>query len=239
MGSGGATERYKLTLSLEILRDWIALVDEDGWVAREQILGEESRSKVPSEFQTQYPSYANPPTLAMTVTSFIHRLRKNADESMMDAALGMNIPNTGSFTPSSGVLALPSLHLKNPALAQAYLKNIYPSLRRHYLWFRRTQKGLLKPFGRTPPNKVEAYRWRGRTNDHVLTSGLDDYPRAKPPHSGELHVDLISWVAFFARTMGEISEYLGLEDDLKEYKKHEKGALANLDGECRELAGHS
>jgi mannosyl-oligosaccharide glucosidase len=32
--------------SLEILADWIALIDEDGWVAREQILGEESRSKV-------------------------------------------------------------------------------------------------------------------------------------------------------------------------------------------------
>ena len=33
-------------LSLEILKDWVALIDEDGWVGREQILGEESRSKV-------------------------------------------------------------------------------------------------------------------------------------------------------------------------------------------------
>lgn len=32
--------------SLEILKDWIDLIDEDGWVAREQILGEEARSKV-------------------------------------------------------------------------------------------------------------------------------------------------------------------------------------------------
>ena len=31
--------------SLEILKDWIDLVDDDGWVAREQILGEEARSK--------------------------------------------------------------------------------------------------------------------------------------------------------------------------------------------------
>jgi mannosyl-oligosaccharide glucosidase len=31
--------------SLEILKDWINLVDEDGWVAREQILGEEAHSK--------------------------------------------------------------------------------------------------------------------------------------------------------------------------------------------------
>lgn len=32
--------------SLEILKDWIGLIDEDGWVAREQILGDEARSKV-------------------------------------------------------------------------------------------------------------------------------------------------------------------------------------------------
>jgi mannosyl-oligosaccharide glucosidase len=35
-------------LSLEILKDWVNLIDADGWVAREQILGEEARSKVHS-----------------------------------------------------------------------------------------------------------------------------------------------------------------------------------------------
>jgi hypothetical protein len=34
------------SFSLEILKDWIGLIDDDGWVAREQILGEEARSKV-------------------------------------------------------------------------------------------------------------------------------------------------------------------------------------------------
>lgn len=33
-------------LSLEILESWMNLVDESGWIAREQILGEEPRSKV-------------------------------------------------------------------------------------------------------------------------------------------------------------------------------------------------
>jgi len=33
--------------SLEILKDWIDLIDDEGWIAREQILGEEARSKVP------------------------------------------------------------------------------------------------------------------------------------------------------------------------------------------------
>ena len=63
----------------------------------------------------------------------------------------------------------------------------------------------------------------------MLTSGLDDYPRAKPPHQGELHVDLMSWVGFFARTMGEVADYLNEADDLKEYERHERGVLANLD----------
>jgi hypothetical protein len=39
--------------SLEILKDWINLIDEDGWVAREQILGEEARSKVSLKWQYQ------------------------------------------------------------------------------------------------------------------------------------------------------------------------------------------
>lgn len=37
--------------SLEILKSWIDLIDENGWVAREQILGEEARSKVASLYQ--------------------------------------------------------------------------------------------------------------------------------------------------------------------------------------------
>jgi mannosyl-oligosaccharide glucosidase len=36
-------------LSLEILKNWVDLIDEDGWVAREQILGEEARSKVSTQ----------------------------------------------------------------------------------------------------------------------------------------------------------------------------------------------
>ena len=172
----------------------------------------------------------------MTVTGFIRRLRAHTDASMLDSALGFDAPPT-SFSPTGPTSSLPSLHLDHPSLAHSYLTGIYPSLRRHYQWFRRTQRGQLRPYGRTPTSKTEAYRWRGRTADHVLTSGLDDYPRAKPPHSGELHLDLMSWMGFFARTMGEISEFLGLEEDRAEYAKHEKGILANLDGRLHTSLG--
>ncbi|KAJ9094479.1 hypothetical protein QFC21_006018 [Naganishia friedmannii] len=224
-------------LALEILKSWIGLIDENGWVAREQILGEEARSKVPQEFQTQYPSYANPPTLPMAVTGYIRRLkaaeRKRAEagqaaavDGLLEAQLGFGQLPLGQPASSS---ALITAHLDSPALASSYLHSIYPALRRHYLWFRRTQRGQLREWGRRATSRVEAYRWRGRTEHHVLTSGLDDYPRAAKPHVGELHVDLMSWMGFFARTMRDVAEYLGEEDDAVEYRRHERGILANLE----------
>lgn len=189
-------------------------------MGREQILGEEARSKVPAEFRVQYPTNANPPTLAMAVTSFITRLKEVEANNLLSAQLGLPATNPAN-----------SRYLSSPSEARSYLLSIYPALRRHYLWFRRTQKGQLKEWGRRPPSRMEAYRWRGRTEHHVLTSGLDDYPRALPPHVGELHVDLISWMGFFARTMGEIAEYLEIEDDLAEYQRNEKNVIANIDGQ--------
>lgn len=209
-------------LSLEILRDWINLIDNDGWVAREQILGEEARSKVPEKFQTQYPSYGNPPTLCMAVTAYIERLRE-AGVTLDD------LDDNANLSPSSAE-ALASLHIDSPALARTYLTSIYAKLKLHYEWFRSTQRGQIREWGRQARSRSEAYRWRGRSETHVLTSGLDDYPRAQPPHLGELHVDLISWMAFFSRTMGEIAEYLREEDDLAEFQQHYEAIVANIEG---------
>lgn len=160
----------------------------------------------------------------LALTKYIAKLKAQTDTNILDSQLGFNSDVQLKVTDD-----IADAHLNNPDLAESYLRSIYPALRRHYLWFRRTQKGQLREWHRRPRSKTEAYRWRGRTEEHVLTSGLDDYPRAKPPHSGELHVDLMSWVGFFARTMGEVAEYLDEADDLKEYRKHERGVLANLD----------
>ncbi|KAG5219940.1 glycoside hydrolase family protein [Salix suchowensis] len=110
---------------LEILKDWIGLIDEDGWVAREQILGEEARSKVPVEFQTQVPTYANPPTLTIAVTAFIERLKVQSsgpsshDLGMDYSAGGSQIP-LRTDSPKSG-----SKYLESPEHAMAFLKSIY------------------------------------------------------------------------------------------------------------------
>ncbi|KAM0791195.1 hypothetical protein ACM66B_005677 [Microbotryomycetes sp. NB124-2] len=211
-------------LSLEILKSWINLIDEDGWVGREQILGEEARSKVPPDFVAQYPSYGNPPTLTKAVTAYISRLRK-AGKSLA-ADLDQVEPDLSSF---SSAQTLSSLHVETPALARDYLLSIYDKLKRHYEWFRSTQRGQIREWGRQARSRREAYRWRGRSKTHVLTSGLDDYPRAQPPHLGELHVDLISWMGFFAKTMSEIAEFLEQEDDLAEFEGHYTAIVQNID----------
>ncbi|KAI0033259.1 glycoside hydrolase [Vararia minispora EC-137] len=213
--------------SLEILKDWINLIDEDGWVAREQILGEEARSKVPPEFQTQVPNYANPPTLTMAVTAFIDRVRA-LSFGPSDAELGMEFGTRGIQMPlSAAKTSTPGRFYLDHKEAMTYLRSIYAPLRRHYDWFRRTQRGQLKQYGRRPRSRTEAYRWRGRSATHVLTSGMDDYPRG-PASAGELHLDLHSWVGFFSRTMREIAEFLGEEDDRVLFAEIEQAVKDNL-----------
>ena len=214
-------------LSLEILKSWIDLVDEDGWVAREQILGEEARSRVPAEFQTQYPLYANPPTLAMTVTSFIDRLaRTHGDIFPLDAS---TVSEPGQTVLGGQGSHTSSRYLDDAVLARSFLNGIYPKLRRHYLWLRHTQRGQIREWDRTARARGEAFRWRGRTKDHVLTSGLDDYPRAATPHVGELHLDLMSWMGAFAEAMTKVARAIGEQDDADEYEASHRGIIQNLD----------
>ncbi|KAH7915973.1 glycoside hydrolase [Hygrophoropsis aurantiaca] len=214
-------------LSLEILKDWINLIDENGWVAREQILGEESRSKVPPQFQTQVPTFANPPTLTMAVTAFINRLKAQTDGPSI-ADLGMDYDIGGSQVPVAAQFELQgNVHLSYTHGLE-FLRSIYHPLKRHYDWFRRTQRGQIKQYGRKARSRTEAYRWRGRSEQHVLTSGMDDYPRG-PPHAGELHLDLISWMGFFTRTMRGISEFIGETDDAASFAEIEKAIIDNID----------
>ncbi|KAJ2750789.1 Processing alpha glucosidase I, partial [Coemansia sp. BCRC 34490] len=56
-------------------------------------------------------------------------------------------------------------------------------------------------------NAAYGFRWRGRTMDHTLTSGIDDYPRARPPSTGELHVDLFSWVMYMEMVNAELATF--------------------------------
>lgn len=251
---------YDADIALEILKSWFALIDEDGWIAREQILGPEARSKVPKEFRTQFPHYANPPTLMLLLSNILNKFQEahdlSSESAFHDPQLHShnrrkikhkhNKHNNNGFVEdkinkrgnadvdsdeaiTEEDIALGRAHWKSAVLLKSYLKKIYPQLQLHYDWFRRTQKGDIKEWGREAFSKKEGYRWRGRTPNHCLTSGLDDYPRAKTPHTGELHVDLLSWIGMMTRSMKQLAEFLELKDDAADYAEIEEGIIHNID----------
>ena len=205
---------WDMDLTLDIVRSWFRLMDEDGWIGREQILGAEARTKVPQEFQVQYPHYANPPTLFLVLESFMDKIKAKSAEGLDSSDPYDNVRN---------------YQLRHSEQAIEYLKDFYPLLKRHYYWFRKTQWGDVKSYDRSAFSTKEAYRWRGRTVEHILTSGLDDYPRSQPPHPGELHLDLISWMGMMTRSMRRIAETLGEKDDAKDFQGFETGIIHNID----------
>lgn len=202
--------------SLEIVKSWFSLMDEDGWIAREQIIGAEARSKVPPEFTVQYPHYANPPTLFLILESFMDKV--NANKAL-----------TAKKTSEGATEDIRSAYVQHPELGEEYIRTFYPLLKKHYFWYRRTQRGEISNYDREAFSTKEAYRWRGRSLQHVLTSGLDDYPRAQPPHPGELHVDLISWMGMMTRSIRRIAEALGETDDAEEFAGYENAIERNID----------
>ncbi|OCT57331.1 hypothetical protein XELAEV_18003710mg [Xenopus laevis] len=78
--------RWSPALAWQSLVHWLDLMNADGWIPREQILGSEARSKVPDEFVIQKSENANPPTLFLalrqllankeTVGDAVHLLRR-------------------------------------------------------------------------------------------------------------------------------------------------------------------
>ncbi|KAL8382160.1 hypothetical protein RB595_006105 [Gaeumannomyces hyphopodioides] len=201
---------WDLDLAVSVLRSWLSLMDSDGWIGREQILGPEARSKVPAEFQVQFPHYANPQTLALLFPIILEKMVK----------------------PSS-YRGNPSRYLTDPdGAGEKMLRELYGLLSKHYAWFRRTQAGNFSTIYPRPEGAVatgEGYRWRGRTPQHTLTSGLDDYPRADPPHPAELHVDALAWVGATSSALARLAAHLGESADAETYERHHEAVLRNLD----------
>ncbi|PSS26953.1 Mannosyl-oligosaccharide glucosidase [Actinidia chinensis var. chinensis] len=59
--------RWDLRICLDIIGHWLDLMNVEGWIPREQILGAEALSKVPEEFVLQHPTNGNPPTLFLVL----------------------------------------------------------------------------------------------------------------------------------------------------------------------------
>lgn len=62
---------WDIDIELDIICHWFDLLNVEGWIPREQILGVEALSKVPEEFVTQHNSNANPPTFFLTLRKLL------------------------------------------------------------------------------------------------------------------------------------------------------------------------
>jgi mannosyl-oligosaccharide glucosidase len=198
---------WDLDLALEVVRSWLSLMDNDGWIAREQILGLESRVKVPKDFVVQYPDISNPPMMFWIVEKYIDMLSGKLEYKGHESA-----------------------YLTGKDESEKLLEELYPLLKRHYNWFRKSQQGdLLAHATLLDVYPMEAYRWRGRKPGSNYASGLHDFPRAEPPHMTELHVDALCWVGVMARTLAVVAKHSKNSEDLASLQGQYKGIKQNID----------
>lgn len=135
--------RWDRRLSLEIIKSWISRIDENGWIAREQIPGEEARSKVPTEYRVQNPRYANPPALLLALLSI-----------------------SESLNPKEDTLDMETLKLLFPG----FKKNLEWYLKTQIGKLHPQGKSLLST-KHVSEEQMAFFRWRGRSKHHTLTSG--------------------------------------------------------------------
>lgn len=71
--------RWDLRISMDIIGHWFDLMNIEGWIPREQILGLEARSRVPFEFVVQHNENANPPTMFLPLKNIVKELVSRGD----------------------------------------------------------------------------------------------------------------------------------------------------------------
>ncbi|KAJ8112508.1 hypothetical protein OPT61_g5140 [Boeremia exigua] len=196
---------WDVDLAMEVIRSWLATMDNDGWIAREQAVGAEAESGAPSDALTQFPHIANPPTLFAVVSRFIDILQGN----------------TKYYGHESTLL--------KPDAGRKFVTELYPLLKKHYEWWRKSQSGDVEIHSIPSANLNEGYRWRGRTPETNIASGLDDYPRPEPPDITELHVDALCWVGLMSRTLEKIAFFTEATHDAFTYQNHIRGVKTNLE----------
>ena len=188
--------KWDINLSMEILSHWMSKINEEGWVGREQILGDEARSRVPKEYITQNTEYSNPPAPILPILMITMQVTKQ-------------IPDDANF------------------VFRKRLQDMYGHLKRHFGWFLANQRAKLLS-SEADESVPFLFRWRGRSGHHTLTSGLDDYPRGDVPSEFELHVDLLSWMALLARSLGQMATALDITESDYDYDGIVAEAKANL-----------
>lgn len=193
-------------LAMDVFRNWLSLMDDQGWIAREMVLGPEAEFATPADFHIQFPHIANPPTMFMVISRFVDMLQGTSKYYGHD-----------------------SWYLTKADAGKAFIAEVYPLLKKHYEWFRHSQSGDVEAHSVPSANLNEGYRWRGRTPEFNYASGLDDYPRAEPPDISELHLDALCWVGLMAEVLAKIAPFVEKDSDLVTYENHVRGVKTNLE----------
>ncbi|CAK9795342.1 Mannosyl-oligosaccharide glucosidase GCS1 [Anthophora plagiata] len=71
---------WDLEIELDIINHWFDLMNVEGWIPREMILGQEALAVVPEEFVIQENTNANPPTFFLT----LHFILKHKQEEILE-----------------------------------------------------------------------------------------------------------------------------------------------------------
>lgn len=67
---------WNAELTKDIISHWLDLINVDGWIPREQILGPDARERVPAEFIVQKDTNGNPPTFFLTFDALLKKMKK-------------------------------------------------------------------------------------------------------------------------------------------------------------------
>lgn len=68
--------------------------------------------------------------------------------------------------------------------------------------------------------------WKGRSSDHNLASGLDDYPRGLQVRDNERHLDLYMWLLALCRSLKRTAGLVEDYEDVEVFAKSEEKLLA-------------
>jgi hypothetical protein len=200
-------------MSAAVLASWFSSMDPSGWIAREQILGEEARSRVPAEFRVQRRDVANPPTLLLAVKEMLRWLR---DKDHMTAYQRYRVQESARWKREWSVLAenLRSDSLQSvPASLQGADEEAseLDGTADADQWVERHMELIARYFGWLVSSQSQnggAFSWRGdkpSDGEHTFASGLDDYPRGVVHTSSDAHVDLASWIVWGANLLRELA----------------------------------
>uniref|UniRef100_A0A1A9UT33 Mannosyl-oligosaccharide glucosidase n=1 Tax=Glossina austeni TaxID=7395 RepID=A0A1A9UT33_GLOAU len=72
---------WDIDIELDIMSHWFDLLNIEGWIPREQILGVEAMAKVPEEFVIQHNLNANPPTFFLVLKKLLKHHKAELGEN--------------------------------------------------------------------------------------------------------------------------------------------------------------